>query len=107
MRDFDLREHKFKRSKVHLILAGLEHEEVYADQLRAWESFDPSARASLVHLEHSSHAVPDSEPSAASRLTLAVLSRQQSMIEGRMYRVNGNKTNECKTLRDLKADTCD
>lgn len=106
MRDFDLREYSFKNSKVHLFLASEEEPKIYDDQLRAWNSWDKGARASLVYFDKASHAIPDAAPVAAAYLTALIVEGEKAFSEGRLFRVEGTKVLACKDTVSMKTGAC-
>ena len=106
MRDFDLREYRFKGLKVHLFLASEEEPKIYDDQLRAWQSWDKGARASLVHIDKASHAIPDAAPAAAANLTVRIVEGERTFSQGRLFRVEGAKVLACKDTAAMKTGAC-
>jgi len=108
VRDFNLKSYSFKNGpRTHLLLASEEDRLAFADQLRAWEAWDPTARGSLVYIEESSHAIPDAAPETAARLTLQILGGEKNWSEGRLYRANAAGTKECENIAALKKNSCD
>lgn len=106
MRDFDLKTYAFKGADVHLILAGEEDVPVYADQLRAWENFDRSARGSLVYLPKAAHGIPATAPAEASQVTLRILENDGTLAHGRLYRAESNKILSCHDTKAMKDGDC-
>lgn len=108
VRDFDLKKYTFKDlPNVHLMVAADEDSLLFNDQLQAWEAWDKGTRGSLVLIESAAHAIPDTAPIIAARLTSQILQGEKTLGQGRLFRAKEEGLHECKNTTALKAGTCD
>ena len=89
VRDFDLKNYKFTQlapNSVHFFVSNEETEQAFKDQLTAFGGIDKTSQGSLIWLPDATHAIPDSEPSAAAYYLRALIERDPRLEQGKKYK---------------------